>query len=61
MRSIGADLSISKQGWAIDRNALRAAIPVPAVEAGNPYTPYATCRDEKTKKANAARISAVLR
>ncbi|MAZ29098.1 MAG: hypothetical protein CL868_18735 [Cytophagaceae bacterium] len=31
-------------GRAIVRNAIRAAMPVPAVEAGNDYTPYATNR-----------------
>lgn len=61
MRSIGADLSISQQGWAIDRKALWAAIPVPAVETENPYTRYATCCYEKTNEANAFRISVLLK
>jgi hypothetical protein len=34
IRSIGAHLNISQQGAAIIRNAIRAAMPVPTVQAG---------------------------
>ncbi len=50
MRSIGAPLNYSQQGGATVRNAIRAAMPVPDVKAGNGCTPYAAMRQKEIVK-----------
>ena len=54
IRSIGTDLNIPPQGAGAVRNAIRAIMLVPTVQACNPYTPNATTRGWKWWKVGAS-------